>query len=62
MNRPKARISGNVEYNLLEMAMGAEINGNMVHRKPQEKRLLEHKNDEAPASSNVTPEPFGTGH
>ena len=27
----KARISGNVEYNLLEMAMGAEINGQMLH-------------------------------
>ena len=28
----KARISGNVEYNLLEMASGAEINGQMLHR------------------------------
>lgn len=27
----KARISGNVEYNLLEMASGAEINGQMFH-------------------------------
>ena len=27
----KARISGNVEYNLLEMASGAEINGTMLH-------------------------------
>ena len=27
----KARISGNVEYNLLEMASGAEINGAMLH-------------------------------
>jgi cytoskeletal protein CcmA (bactofilin family) len=27
----KARISGNVEYNLLEMASGAEINGQMLH-------------------------------
>ena len=26
-----ARISGNVEYNLLEMASGAEINGQMLH-------------------------------
>lgn len=38
-----ARISGNVYYNLLEMAMGAEINGNMVHRKQGEKKLLEHQ-------------------
>ena len=42
-----ARVDGNVYYNLLEMVMGAEINGNMVHRKKQEKRLLEHKADDA---------------
>ncbi len=29
----KARIKGNVYYNLLEMAIGAEVNGNLVHRK-----------------------------
>ncbi len=38
-----ARVNGNVYYNMLEMAMGAEINGNLVHRKPGEKRLLEDK-------------------
>ena len=27
----KARITGNVHYNLLEMAVGAEINGKLVH-------------------------------
>ena len=26
-----ARITGNVYYNLIEMAMGAEVNGNLVH-------------------------------
>ena len=26
-----ARITGDVYYNLLEMAMGAEVNGNLVH-------------------------------
>ncbi|MCU7837598.1 MAG: polymer-forming cytoskeletal protein [gamma proteobacterium symbiont of Taylorina sp.] len=26
-----ARIHGNVYYNLIEMAMGAEVNGNLVH-------------------------------
>jgi len=26
-----ARITGNVFYNLIEMAMGAEVNGNLVH-------------------------------
>ncbi len=27
----KARVTGNVYYNLIEMAIGAEINGQMVH-------------------------------
>ena len=29
----KSRVTGNVYYNLIEMAMGAEVNGNLVHRK-----------------------------
>jgi cytoskeletal protein CcmA (bactofilin family) len=37
-----ARISGNVEYNLLEMASGAEINGQMLHN-VKAKRVLEQK-------------------
>jgi len=37
----RARITGNVVYNLLEMASGAEVNGEMEHDK-QEKKLLEH--------------------
>ena len=28
----KAKIHGNVYYNLVEMAVGAQINGNLVHR------------------------------
>lgn len=27
-----ARVTGNVYYNLIEMAIGAEVNGNLVHR------------------------------
>lgn len=41
----KARIHGNVEYNLLEMASGAEINGQMLHS-PNGKKRLEHQKDE----------------
>lgn len=40
----RASITGNVHYNILEMASGAEVNGNMVHDK-QEKKLLEHQGD-----------------
>lgn len=28
----EARVHGNVYYNLIEMAMGAEVNGNLVHK------------------------------
>lgn len=28
---PRARVYGNVYYNLIEMAMGAEVNGSLVH-------------------------------
>lgn len=28
---PKARVTGNVYYTLIEMAMGAEVNGNLLH-------------------------------
>ena len=30
---PKASIEGNVYYSLIEMAMGAEVNGKLVHEK-----------------------------
>lgn len=38
----KASINGNVYYNLLEMAMGAEVNGNLVHQKEPPQKLLNH--------------------
>jgi cytoskeletal protein CcmA (bactofilin family) len=30
-----ARVTGNVYYKLIEMAMGAEVNGNLVHKAEQ---------------------------
>ena len=42
----RARVKGNVYYNLLEMAIGAEVNGNLMHQrdgKPQ----LEFKSQQA---------------
>ena len=39
-----AVIHGNVYYHLIEMNMGAEINGQLVH-KPNEPQALEHKPD-----------------
>jgi cytoskeletal protein CcmA (bactofilin family) len=29
---PQAKVTGNLFYHLIEMAMGAEVNGNLVHR------------------------------
>lgn len=31
---PKARIMGNVYYGLIEMAVGAEVNGKLIHIEP----------------------------
>lgn len=52
----KARISGNVEYNLLEMASGAEINGTMLHRKTARKlpeNPIENTSSGEESSGNV---------
>lgn len=40
---PTARVFGNVYYNLIEMAIGAEINGKLVHR-PAAQVVLERAN------------------
>lgn len=40
---PTARVFGNVYYNLIEMAIGAEINGKLVHR-PAGQVVLERTN------------------
>ena len=46
--RSTARVTGNVYYNLIEMAIGAEINGKLVH-KP------EARPDSAPESTDARP-------
>jgi len=38
-----ARVEGNVYYKLIEMAMGAEVNGQMVHETEKPKLLGHHK-------------------
>jgi cytoskeletal protein CcmA (bactofilin family) len=38
---PTARVIGNVYYNLIEMAIGAEINGKLVHQTEGQVPLLE---------------------
>lgn len=40
----ESRIEGNVYYKLIEMAMGAEVNGQMVHKVEEQKLLGHHHN------------------
>lgn len=51
-----AQIKGNVYYNLLEMAMGAALNGNLLHRPAGEVRLIEHKGKGPQAKTTVNQE------
>ena len=43
---PTARVIGNVYYNLIEMAIGAEINGKLVHQPEGKVPLLERANED----------------
>ena len=46
-----ARVNGNVYYKLIEMAMGAEVNGNLVHESDARQPVSKVKVSEAPAVS-----------
>jgi cytoskeletal protein CcmA (bactofilin family) len=43
---PKSRIKGSVYYNLIEMAIGAEVNGGLVHQ-PQGEQLPKRLEDKS---------------
>ena len=55
---PKSRINGSVYYNLIEMAIGAEVNGGLVHQphdaRPQ--KALEDRSSWKVPSEPVTEE------
>jgi cytoskeletal protein CcmA (bactofilin family) len=51
-----ARIEGNVYYKLIEMAMGAEVNGQMLH-KVEKPKLLGHQ-AKTEKSREAEPAPF----
>ncbi|MDH5231796.1 MAG: polymer-forming cytoskeletal protein [Gammaproteobacteria bacterium] len=55
----RARVSGNVYYNLIEMAIGAEVNGKLVHRTDSDQPRLTHMRDaaEAELAEQSTPTP-----
>jgi cytoskeletal protein CcmA (bactofilin family) len=54
---PKSRIKGSVYYNLIEMAIGAEVNGGLVHQ-PQGSQLPKRLEDKSNANSNGDGEPL----
>jgi len=49
---PQARVAGTLYYRLLEMSIGAEVNGQLVHMEEEETRMLsydgEGEGDEQP--------------
>jgi cytoskeletal protein CcmA (bactofilin family) len=50
---PTARVIGNVYYNLIEMAIGAEINGKLVHQPTGQVPLLERTSSTAESPVKV---------
>ena len=48
-----ARVIGNVYYNLIEMAIGAEINGKLIHQPEGQVPLLEQTNDGVAATTKI---------
>jgi cytoskeletal protein CcmA (bactofilin family) len=56
---PKSRIKGSVYYNLIEMAIGAEVNGGLVHQpqgsqlpKRLENKSMDHAGNAEPVVEN----------
>ena len=58
---PTAKVIGNVFYNLIEMAIGAEINGKLIHKEPDapepaaESGAEEEEQAQAPAALGPQP-------
>lgn len=47
----KARVDGDVYYKLIEMAMGAAVNGNLVHRSEPDTSVLAFDREKAESGS-----------
>jgi cytoskeletal protein CcmA (bactofilin family) len=50
---PNARVIGTVYYRLLEMAMGAEVNGQLVHREEEALRMLGYDSPPEPLAGET---------
>ena len=53
---PKARINGDLHYNLLEMAVGAGVNGKLMHQELNEvvETAIESSNEEGDSENSST--------
>jgi len=52
---PKSRVKGSVYYNLIEMAIGAEVNGGLIHQPDgllSQKKLEDKSNSNNPSNSH----------
>ena len=54
---PKSRVKGSVYYNLIEMAIGAEVNGGLVHQ-PQGDQLPKRLEDKSAKPGHGNGEPL----
>ena len=48
----KARVTGDVHYNLIEMAMGAEVNGSLLHQSESGTSVVSFERDPAGATGS----------
>lgn len=48
----KARVTGDVHYNLLEMAMGAEVNGSLLHQNDPGASVVSFERDQAGSANS----------
>ncbi len=55
-----ARVSGTVYYRLLEMAMGAEVNGQLVHTEENEPRRIGYDGGPEPEPEHAAPDEANT--
>jgi cytoskeletal protein CcmA (bactofilin family) len=51
---PTARVTGNVHYNQLEIAAGAEINGQLIHEPPNARKTTA---EERSVSADILTDP-----
>lgn len=42
---PKSRVVGNVQYKLIEMAIGAEVNGKLIHESDKKAAMAQHSGE-----------------